>query len=213
VAVAAARGGCRVIGIDMAPNLVEEARGRASREGLEIDYREADAEALPFGDGEFDLVASMFGVMFVARPGRAAAELARVTRPGGRVALANWTEGGVVGEVLRRAAARTAPPAGTVSPLIWGDPERVRGWMRAGFVELACSRRMAHLKFDLSPADVVEFIRCHYGPLQRAFAGMETAARRDLREDLVRVFERANLDTNGGTVVRAEYLEMVWLRE
>ena len=134
LAVLAARRGCVVSGLDIATNLIDQARTRAAAEGLVADFREGDAEALPFADCQFDLVVSMFGVMFTPRPNVATAELLRVTRPGGRIALANWTPEGFIGKMFNVFKAHLPPPpAGVPSPMSWGNETTVRLRLRHGF--------------------------------------------------------------------------------
>lgn len=129
LAIPAARAGARVVGIDIAPNLIAEARAEARAAGCAIAFEVGDAEALPYDDGQFDTTVTMFGAMFAYRPERAAAELLRVTRPGGRVAMANWTPEGFVGRMLRAHTAVVPPPPGVPSPLEWGKEDVVwDGW-------------------------------------------------------------------------------------
>ena len=143
----AARAGAAVTGIDIAPALVAQLLARADSEGLEVDAREGDAEALPFEHASFDTVVSMFGVMFAAHPEPAAAELVRVTRPGGRIALASWTPQGFVGQMLRVTVGHVPPPPGMPSVLLWGDPEVVRQRLGAAVGELRAERRHMVLAF------------------------------------------------------------------
>src|ERR1051325_1102547 len=144
LAVLAARRGCAVTGIDIARNLIEQARARAAAEGLHIDFDEGDAEALPLADSQFELVVSMFGVMFAPRPNLVVAELQRVTRPGGQVALANWTPEGFIGEMFKVFKAHLPPPpAGIPSPMSWGDEATVRSRLRHGFTDVHLTRRIA----------------------------------------------------------------------
>src|SRR5437868_1154439 len=170
LAVVAARRGCVVSGVDIAGNLVAQARSRAVAEGLRIDFKEGDVEALPFADGEFDLVVSTFGVMFAPRPNIAAAELLRVTRPGGQVALANWTPEGFLGNMFQVFKAHLPPPpTGVPSPMSWGDEAEVRSRLR-GFADMRLARRIALMRYPFPPAETVEFFRQYYGPTQWAFA-------------------------------------------
>ncbi|HEU0038937.1 MAG TPA: class I SAM-dependent methyltransferase, partial [Verrucomicrobiae bacterium] len=137
LAVLAARRACVVSGIDIAANLIDQARARAAAEGLRIDYREGDAEDLPYADGQFGLVVSMFGVMFAPRPSLATSEMLRVTKPGGQVALANWTPEGFIGKMFVVFKAHLPPPPpGVPSPMGWGDEATVRSRLGHGFAEV-----------------------------------------------------------------------------
>ena len=153
LAVLAARRGCVVSGIDIAGNLIAQARDRAAAEGLRIDFKEGDAEALPFVGGQFDLVVSMFGVMFAPRPNVAAAELLRVTRPGGQVALASWTPQGFLGKMFNVFKAHLPPPpTGVPSPMGWGDEATVLSRLRHGFADVRLTRRIALMRYPFPPA-------------------------------------------------------------
>lgn len=211
LAVIAARRGCVVSGIDIASNLIDQARARAATEGLRIDFREADAEALPFVGCQFDLVVSMFGVMFAPRPNVAAAELVRVTKPGGRIALANWTPEGFIGKMFNVFKTHLPPPpAGVPSPMGWGHEATVRLRLRHGFTGVRLNRRIALMRFPFPPAETVEFFRQYYGPTQRAFASLDASVQDALRRDLVELQTANNVATSPETTeVAAEYLEVV----
>lgn len=213
LAVIAARNRCIVSGIDIATNLIEQARARAAGEGLRIEFNEGDAEALPLADGQFDLVVSMFGVMFAPRPHLVAAELLRVTKPGGQVALANWTPEGFLGKMFTVFKAHLPPgPAGVPSPMGWGDEPTVRLRLQA-FAEVRLSRRIALMRYPFPPAEVVEFFRQYYGPTQRAFALLDAPAQARLRKDLVDLQTAHNVaKTRNTTEVAAEYLEVIAVR-
>ena len=214
LAVIAARRGCAVTGIDIAGNLIDRARARAATEGLRIDFKEGDAEALPFSGGQFDLVASMFGVMFAPRPHIAAAELLRVTRPGGQVALANWTPEGFIGKMFNVFQAHLpSPPTGVPSPMCWGDEATVRSRLGHSFAEVRLARRIALMRYPFPPAETVEFFRQYYGPTQRAFASLDASAQAALRRALVDLQTAHNIAlTPDTTEVAAEYLEVVAVR-
>jgi 2-polyprenyl-3-methyl-5-hydroxy-6-metoxy-1,4-benzoquinol methylase len=214
LAVLAARSGCMVSGIDIASNLIAQARARAATEGLHIDYREADAEALPFADSQFDLVVSMFGVMFAPRPDVVAAELERVTRSGGQVALANWTPEGFLGKMFRVFKAHLpSPPTGIPSPMEWGNESIVRSRLAAGFTDVRLTRRIARMRYPFPPAETVEFFRQYYGPTQQAFASLAPSTQAALRRDLVELQTVHNIASAPNTTeVAAEYLEVVALR-
>jgi len=214
LAIVAAQHGCVVSGVDIASNLIVQARARATALNLEVEFQEGDAEALPYADREFDLVVSSFGVMFAPRPHLAAAELLRVTKPGGRIALACWTPEGFLGKMFNVFKAHLPPPpAGIPSPLDWGDEVAVRSRLEPGFSELRFSRRIARMRYPFPPAETVEFFRQYYGPTQRAFASLDTEAQVALRRDLVELQTSHNLaESPGTTEVAAEYLETVATR-
>jgi len=211
LAVIAARRGCVVCGVDIARNLIAQARARAAAEGLRIDFKEGDTEALPFADGQFDLVVSKFGVMFARRPDVAADELLRVTKPCGQVALANWTPEGFIGKMFNVFKAHLPPPpAGVPSPLGWGDEATVRPRLCHGFADVRLTRRIALMRYPFPPAETVEFFRRYYGPTHRAFASLDAPAQAALRRDLVELQTANNIaKTSGTTEVAAEYLEVV----
>jgi 2-polyprenyl-3-methyl-5-hydroxy-6-metoxy-1,4-benzoquinol methylase len=214
LAVIAARRGCMVSGIDIATNLIEQARARATAERLRIDFQQGDAEALPFAGSQFDLVVSMFGVMFAPRPDFVAAELHRVTTPGGQVALANWTREGFLGKMFNIFKAHLPPaPVGVPSPMLWGDEAAVRARLRHGFGDLRLTRRIAIMRYPFPPAETVEFFRKYYGPTERAFASLGESAQSALRRDLVELQTANNIAKIPGTTeVAAEYLEVVAVR-
>ncbi len=209
LAFIAARHGCQVSGLDIARNLLEQARAQARREALVIDFTEGDAEAMPYDDAGFDLVVSMYGVMFAPRPERIASELSRVTKPGGLIALANWTPSGFIGKMFGVFARHVPPPAGLPSPLLWGDEGTVRARFNGAVDELRLTRRIARLRFPFDPAATVDFFRRYYGPTKRAFESLEPAAQASLRSDLVELETRHNVAPRSGeTDTPAEYLEI-----
>jgi SAM-dependent methyltransferase len=211
-AIAAARCGCEVVGVDYVPALLERARERARIEGFEIDFREGDAEALPFPDASFDAVVSVWGVMFAADQDRAAAELLRVLRPGGRLALASWTPDGFVGEMLKTVSRHVPPPAGVRSPLLWGTEARVRELLGRGLSRLEARPRDFVFRFR-SPSDFVDVFRRWYGPTFKAFEAVGPKGEAALRADLEALARR--FDRNGGTgpvAMPAGYLEVLGTR-
>jgi SAM-dependent methyltransferase len=212
LAIIAARAGCVTSGIDIASNLVLQARARAAAEGLQIDFREADAEELPFPAASVDMVVSMYGLMFAPRPERAAAEALRVCKPGGLIALANWTPEGFIGENFRRVGRHVPPPIGAISPLLWGDEATVRARLGGAVKDLRMTRRLARLRYPFPPAQTVDFFRQFYGPTVRAFACVEPNNRCKLHADLEDLFITHNRSTDGTTEVEAEYLEVVAVR-
>jgi SAM-dependent methyltransferase len=204
----AARADAQVVGLDIAPNLLVTARQRAAAEGLEIVFDEGNAESLPYLAGTFDTVITMFGAMFAPRPERVAAELLRVVRPGGRIAMANWTVGGFIGSMLRAHTALVPPPAGVPSPLLWGDEETVRQRL-AGVREIALRRRTLTFVFPQSPREVVELFRDWYGPTVRTFEALDADGQAKLFDSLLALWTGSNLATDGTTRVESEYLEVI----
>lgn len=214
VAIAAARRGCHVTGLDIAANLLTQARTRATAAGLDIEFIHGDAEALPWDEGCFDAVVTMFGAMFAPRPGVIAAELHRVTRPGGFVAMANWTPEGFIGKMFDVVRGHLPPPPpGLPSVMLWGDEAVVRERLRA-FRTVRFSRRIATMRYPLTPTGTVDFFRRYYGPTGKAFESLAPAAQTALWDDLVGLQTRHN--TSGSpdvTEARAEYLEIVAVRD
>lgn len=207
----AARAGAHVTGCDIAANWLVQARRNAAAEGLTLTFEEGDAEALPYGDATFDAVVSLIGAMFAPRPERVAAELTRVCRPGGIIAMANWTGPGFVGQMFKTIAKHIAP-SGMPSPVLWGDEPTVRERLGSGVTSLECSRHLYELSYPFSPQDVVEFFRANYGPMTRAFASIGEQAQQELREELTDLWSRHNRAADGTTRVDAEYLQVVAVR-
>jgi SAM-dependent methyltransferase len=211
LALIAARAGAVVTGCDIATNWLEKAKLRAAAEGLDVAFEEGDAEALPYEDGQFDAVTSMFGAMFAPRPELVAAELTRVCRPGGIIAMANWTPAGFIGQMFKIIAKHIAP-SGMPSPALWGDEATVRDRFRNGFATLKLTPRLYGFEYPFPPDAVVEFFRVNYGPMTRAFASLDSNGQRSLRSDLVRLWAEHNTAAGDTTLVAAEYLEVVATR-
>ncbi|HEX5076008.1 MAG TPA: class I SAM-dependent methyltransferase [Gemmatimonadaceae bacterium] len=209
LAIPAARTGASVTAIDIAANLVSQAQSRALAEGLSIRFDVGDAEQLPYANGEFQTVVTMFGAMFAARPERAAAEMLRVTRSGGRIAMANWTPSGFIGEMFRLTTAYVAPPAGIPSPLLWGTEDAVRARFGPGVKSLTLTPRLITFEYPFGPEETVNQFRLWYGPTLRAFAALDEPNRSALRRDLERLWTDHNRATDGTTRVQSEYLEVV----
>ncbi|GJD53641.1 hypothetical protein OPKNFCMD_6418 [Methylobacterium crusticola] len=207
--LAAARRWCEVVASDYVPALLARAQARAEADGLAITCREADAEALPFPEASFDVVVSTFGVMFTPDPERAAAELLRVCRRGGRIGLANWTPEGFVGQLFRTIGAHVPPPAGVGSPALWGTPER----LNALFGPHAIAAVPRHYVFRYrSPAHWLAVFRTCYGPVLKAFAALEPERQAALAQDLLDLVGRFNRSGDASMVVPGEYLEVVVTR-
>ncbi len=211
VALAAARRWCEVTATDYVPALLEQAGERAAAERLRLTLREADAEALPFPDASFDVVVSTFGVMFTPDQERAAAELLRVCRPGGKIGLANWTPEGFIGGVFRTIGRHLPPPAGAASPARWGDRGRIAELFQARASSIKTAQRHFVFRYR-SPEHWLEFFRTYYGPVLKAFAALEASAQAALERDLLALVETFNRSGDGTMVVPSEYLEVVVTR-
>jgi SAM-dependent methyltransferase len=208
LAIPAARAGACVTGIDIAPNLVAQARLEARIAGCVVAFEVGDAEALPYVEDQFDTTVTMFGAMFAYRPERAAGELLRVTRPGGRVAMANWTPEGFVGQMLRAHAALVPPPSGVPSPLEWGEEGVVRARLGGGVASVTCTRRTLELRFAFPPAAVTELFATCYGPTVATLRASDPDGASRLRGELTRLFQQHNVGTDGMTTVVGEYLDV-----
>ena len=212
LAIPAARTGALVTGVDIAPNLITQAKARAAAEGLAIRLDVGDAESLGYDDDEFDTAVSMFGAMFAARSERAASELLRVVRPGGRIAMANWTPTSFIGEMLKTTSRYSAPAAGVPSPLLWGTEDCAAERLGSGLSSLMLTRRIITFEFALDPASVVnEFIQW-YGPTLRAWSSLDEAGKRALRRELEVLWTDYNRADDGTTRVQSEYLEVMGVR-
>jgi SAM-dependent methyltransferase len=213
LSLAAARRGCLVSGIDINVHAIAQARARAEAEGLRIDFEEGDVEAFPCAGCQFEMVVSMFGIMYAPRPKLAVTELRRVTKPGGCAALANWTSAGFMGKMLTILAAHCPPPTGAHSPLLWGDEGVVRHRLRDGFSLVQCTPRQTMLRYEGSPAATVEFFRQFHGPTHFSFAALDTTGQAALRRDLEDLLRVHNLATDSQkTEIAADYLEVVATR-
>jgi SAM-dependent methyltransferase len=211
-AIAAARRECDVVGIDYVPSLLERAQSRARAEGLPIELLEADAEALPFADASFDAVLSVVGVMFAPNQEQAAAELVRVCRPGATIALASWTPGGFIGELLLLVSRYAPPSPGVRAPIEWGDPIRVSELLGDG-VDRMRTRERVHTFRHRSAGDFVDFFLTNYGPTERAAAGLDPSAREAMRVDLEALAAGASrLPAGGAVAIDATYLDAIAVR-
>jgi ubiquinone/menaquinone biosynthesis C-methylase UbiE len=209
-AIAAARLGCRAIGVDYVPSLLERGRERATAEGLDVALLEGDAEALPFPDRSFDAAISVFGSMFAPDHEKAASELVRVTRPGGTIALASWTPSGFIGELFRTVASHVPPPAGVRSPMLWGTREHLESLFGTKVSSLEMIERDFTFRFR-SAEEFVEFFRTWYGPTLKAFAALDTdAARQALEHDLVALARKHDRLGDGDAIaIPSAYTEAV----
>ena len=209
LAIPAARKGALVTGVDIAANLLEQARQRAAAENLEARFQEGDAEELPYPDAQFDVVMSMFGAMFAPRPELVAAELSRVCRPGGMIAMANWTPGGFIGHVFMVGAKYIPPPEGIPAPVQWGEEDVVRERFGPHASEIRTSRRMADFDFPFPPSQVVRFFREYFGPTKLAFERLDSANQVSYAADLEKLWREHNEADSDRTRIQGEFLEVV----
>ncbi|HEU5100247.1 MAG TPA: class I SAM-dependent methyltransferase [Roseiflexaceae bacterium] len=209
--LAAARRWADVTSTDYVPALLERGRAKAEAERLRVTFQEADAEDLPFADGSFDVVLSVFGVMFTANQQQAAQELLRVCRSGGKIGLANWTPDGFIGHVFRAIGKHVAPPPGVKPPALWGTEGRLRELFGDGISDLRSEKRTYTFRYR-SAAHWLEVFRTYYGPTLKAFAALDAAGQASLAADLTDVLERFNRGGSATLAVPSEYLEVVATR-
>ena len=207
-ALAAARCGCAVVGLDYVPTLLERARRRAEAEGLEAEFVEGDAEALPFDDGSFDVVSSVFGAMFAPNQEQTANELARVCRPGGRIGIVAHTPESFIGQLFKTNARHVPPPAGLRSPIQWGTEERLRELFGDTISDVRVEKRNYVFRYRSAEA-WLEYWRRFYGPTMKSFEAVGEAGRTALEGDLLELVARFNQAGDGTMVVPSEYLEAV----
>jgi ubiquinone/menaquinone biosynthesis C-methylase UbiE len=206
--LAAARRWCDVVSTDYVPSLLERGRLRAGAEGLPIEFREADAEALGFADATFDVVVSTFGVMFTPDQDRAAAELARVCKPRGKIGLANWTPEGFIGQLFKTLGKYLPPPTGAKSPALWGTEARLKELFGASAASINAERRYFNFRYR-SPEHFLDIFKSYYGPMLKAFAALDASNQQGLRNDLLALIGKMNRADDGTVVVPSEYLEVV----
>lgn len=206
-ALAAARRGCRVTGLDYVPELLGKARDRARAEGLTVAPVEGDAESLPFEQASFDRVLSVVGVMFAPDQERAAAELLRVCRPGGTIALASWTPEGFIGDLFRLVGTYAPPPAGVRSPALWGSDEHVRRLLSDASA-LRTQRRTFTFRFG-SAEEFTDFFITRYGPTLKAAEGLDPIARERFREEFIELVHGHDDTVEGSVAVATEYLTVI----
>lgn len=211
-AIAAARRGCEVVGVDYVPALLERGRLRAQAEHLDVEFREGDAEALPFADASFDAVLSIFGCMFAPDHKKAASELTRVCKPGGTIALACWTPTGFVGEMFRLTASYVPPAPGLTPPTRWGEEKYVASLLEGKARSIRSNVRQAVFRFASADA-YVEFFKTYFGPTIKAFAALPQDKQAALARDTAELVKK--YDRNGGrgaVAVAGDYLETVITR-
>jgi ubiquinone/menaquinone biosynthesis C-methylase UbiE len=206
--LAAARRFAHVTSTDYVPALLDKGRERALAEGLDVHFRVADAEELPFDDGSFDVVLSTFGAMFTPDHRRPAREMLRVLRAGGRIGLANWTPEGFIGRLFRVIGAYVPPPAGLKSPALWGTEPHIVELFGTQAAQIHCARRYFNFRYR-SAAHWVQVFRDYYGPTLKAFAALDAAGRLALEREVTALLEQMNTAGATSLVVPGEYLEVV----
>jgi ubiquinone/menaquinone biosynthesis C-methylase UbiE len=206
--LAAARRWCEVTSTDYVPSLLERGRERAAAERLAVDFRQADAESLPFQDASFDAVVSTFGVMFTADQDKAASEMLRVCKSGGKIGLANWTPEGFIGQLFKTLGKHLPPPAGVKSPALWGTRARLTEMFGARASEIKAEPRMFVFRYR-SPQHWLDVFRTYYGPMLKAFGALDATAQTALARDLLALVDDFNRANDGTVAAHGEYLEVV----
>lgn len=209
--LAAARRGCDVVSTDYVPSLLERGRARAAAEGFNIDFRQADAEALPFADAAFDVVASTFGVMFTPNQEQAAAEMIRVCRPSGKIGLANWTPDGFIGQLFKTIGKHLPPPAGVKSPALWGTNARLTELFGPAAASIAIKERDFVFRYK-SAQHWLDVFRTYYGPVLKAFEALPAQSQAALAADLIALVGQFNRSGDNSMVVPSAYIEIVVTR-
>jgi SAM-dependent methyltransferase len=211
-ALAAARRFCDVTGVDYVPSLMERARERAAADRLKVTWQEGDAEKLPFPDRSFDYVLSTFGVMFAPDQSRAAGELLRVCRPGGKIGLANWIPESYAGEMFRLIAKYLPPPPQLKPPTRWGTEDGLRELFGDGIADLRTARRSVIWRFP-SPQYWLDYFRTYFGPTKRTFEALDAGMQAQLAQDMLQLIGRHNRSGDETLVMAGEYLEVVAARK
>jgi ubiquinone/menaquinone biosynthesis C-methylase UbiE len=209
--LAAARRWCDVVSTDYVASLLERGRARAEADGLSVEFKEADAEALSFGNGVFDVVVSTFGVMFTPNQDSAAAELLRVCKSGGKIGMANWTPEGFIGQLFKTLGKYLPPPPGAKSPALWGTEARLAEMFGASASAIKSERRDFMFRYR-SPEHFLDVFKSYYGPMLKAFAALDETNQQALRKDLLALIASMNRAQDGTMVVPSEYLEIVILK-
>jgi len=213
-AIPAAKRGNRVTGVDIAENLVECARKRASEAKLDATFDVGDAENLPYVDGSYDVLISMFGAMFAPRPDKVVNEFERVLKPGGKLIMANWTPTSMPAQMFKCLSKIVPPPAGSIPPVLWGDEETVKQRLNDHFTDISLTRRKYpqwHYPFDAS--DLVELFRTHFGPVKRAFEAIDQKQKENLKRDLASIYRsNSTIKNEVLTITGGEYLEVIATR-
>jgi ubiquinone/menaquinone biosynthesis C-methylase UbiE len=209
--LAAARRWCEVTSTDYVTALLERGRMRAEAEGLEVEFQQADAEALPFGANSFDAVISTFGVMFTANQDKAAAELLRVCKPGGKIGLANWTPSGFIGQLFKTLGKHMPPPAGVKSPALWGIRPRIDEMFGPQAASIETLPREFMFRYR-SAQHWMDVFKTYYGPLLKTFAALQPHAQQALHDDIMALIVRMNRSGDDTMVVPSEYLEVIVIK-
>jgi ubiquinone/menaquinone biosynthesis C-methylase UbiE len=210
-AISAARRRAVVTGVDLVPALLGHAQERAQAEGFQIDFEEGNAMALSFADASFDVVLSTFGAIFAPDPHKTAAEMARVCRPGGKIAMANWTPDGMLGKLFRLLARYSAPGSRVDAPVEWGDEAKLADRLGPYVQDLRVQRRAVYLR-ALSAEHWVEFMRTYFGPAIEAFQYSDTASQKLLADEMAALMREHNCAQNSTVLGNSEYLEIVATR-
>ncbi len=206
VTLAAARRFAKVTSTDYVPQLLAIGKKRAEAEGLSVEFREADAEALPFKDGTFDVAVSTFGIMFTPNQPKAASEIARVVRKGGRIGMANWTPESFIGQLFKTIGKHVPPPAGVSSPSLWGSEARLKELFPGK--QISAAKRLFNFRYE-SPEHWLDVFRTYYGPTLRAFGALNAEGQAALQADILDLIQRLNRRTDGKMVLPSEYLEVI----
>lgn len=206
--LAAARRFAQVTSTDYVPHLLDKAAARARAEGLDVRFQVADAEALPFEDGSFDAALSTFGVMFTPEPAKAAREMLRAVRSGGRIGMANWTPEGFIGQLFRIVGGHVPPPAGVQSPALWGTEPRIVELFGPGAADIRCVRREFNFRYR-SAEHWIEVFRTFYGPVHKAYAALDADGQAQLTENISALLDELNVGGRHSLVIPGEYLEVV----
>jgi len=209
--LAAARRFAEVTSTDYVPALLERGRVRADAEGLAVAFKVADAEALPFADASFDVVLSTFGVMFTPDHTRAAREMLRVTREGGRIGLANWTPESFIGQLFKVVGVYLPPPAGLTPPARWGTEPHIVSLFGSQAADIQCTRRYFNFRYR-SNAHWIQIFRDFYGPVFKSFTALDAPRQAALERDITDLLERFNTGGTNSLVVPSEYLEVIVVR-
>jgi SAM-dependent methyltransferase len=207
-----ARKGSKVKGVDIASNLIADAKKRAQAEGLKVEFEEGDAEDLPADDASYDVVFSLIGAMFAPQPEKVAAEFARVCKPGGRIVMGNWTPSGFVGQMFKTLGKHVPPPAGIPSPLMWGDETTARERLGEYVSDLQLTRRLYPFKYPFGAAEVADFFFKFYGPTNRAYNSLDADKQSALRYDMEQLWAQHNQATDGTLYLESEYLDVQGIR-
>jgi SAM-dependent methyltransferase len=206
--LAAARRWCDVTSTDYVASLLESGRVRAQAEGHAIQFQEADAEALPFPDASFDVVMSTFGVMFTPDQEKAASELSRVCKPGGRIGLANWTPESFIGQLFKTIGKYIPPASGVKSPSLWGTKARLEELFGKTAREIHATGREFTFRYR-SPAHWIDVFRTYYGPMNRTFAALDADKQAAFTHDVLALMKSGNRSGDATLVLPSEYLEVV----